>query len=317
MNDMVTIVIPVYKVEDYIENTLRSVVAQSYKYIEVILVDDGTPDASVVVAEAFLKDKDVNWKVIHQNNSGLSAARNRGIAEAKGDWIICVDSDDYIVPETVECLLLEAKKHDSLCAFCKYKSVNNENIDAGVIHEGEVKLYSSKVMRQLFLERKIKLIVPGMLLHRSLYEYLQYDTSCPYDEDIHFLWQLLFLCESVVYIDSACYNYLSRSTSMVHTLRPEHYLETSSAYARMVQGFLVKYPSEREIVNCIHPKYRLGGLHVLAKSTEYSVFKQTVFQDGYRKDMNYLLHQKDVKLRLLTLMYCISLRAFYQVCKKG
>lgn len=315
-NELVSVVIPIYKVENYVCNTLESIVNQTYRHIEIVLVDDGTPDQSAVIAENYLKNKDVKWKIIHQKNSGLSAARNTGIAHASGDWIICPDSDDYIAPETIERLLGAAKRGNSLCSFCGYKSVQEEHAKDEVQHDNGEKLYDSKEMKELFLDRRVILLVPGMLAHKSLFANLLFDTSCPYDEDIHFLWRLLFNCQKIAYVDADFYNYLSRGTSMVHTLKPEAYLATSKAYEKMVAELLKKHPDEEKIISCIYPKYRLGGLHVLAKSTQYRDFVNTVKRDGYRKNMSILIQNGDLRLRISTILYIISLRGFYEICKR-
>ena len=86
---LISVVVPVYKVENYIVKTLESIVNQTYSNIELIMVDDGTPDSSVSVAESFLSDKTINWRFIHQPNSGLPTARNNGIKAARGEWVIC------------------------------------------------------------------------------------------------------------------------------------------------------------------------------------------------------------------------------------
>lgn len=312
----VSVVLPVYKVEDYIENTLRSVVNQTYKDIEIILVDDGSPDKSINVAEQFLKNyKDIDWKIIHQENRGLSAARNRGIDNASGEWIICPDSDDYIDPSTISEMLMAAEKYKVDCVFCGHKSVTIDNIDEKSIDVEEAKIFDSTELKTKFLNREIILLVPGMLVRKDKYDKVKFDTSCPYDEDIHFLWRLLFECEKAVYIPTAFYNYLSRSTSMVHTLKPENYLKTSRAYAAMTEQLLKEHPDEDKLILRIHPKYRLGGLHVLAKANDYKTFKKTVMLDGYRKDMGRLIFYKNARLSLYAFLYCVSLKGFYKISR--
>lgn len=316
MGSLVSVVVPVYNVEDCIINVLKSIVAQTYTELELILVDDGTPDQSIVIAEQYLKDKKIEWRVIHKKNAGLSAARNTGIENAKGEFVICPDSDDYIEPRTIEHMVKYAKEQHLSCVFCGHKMVTLENIS--VCDECSVKpvVYEAAKLRKLFLERKIKLLAPGMLLKRNLYEKVQFDPKCPYDEDIHFLWRLLFLDNSYGYIPAPYYHYLSRGNSMVHSLKPKNYLAASRAYAVMVEQLAREYPDEIKLIKRIHPKYRLGGLHVLSKSNDYAVFKDTVIQDGYRKDMLQLIIQPDVKLSLYATIYCVSLRAFYSISRR-
>ena len=314
MNPLVSVVIPVYKVENYITNTLESVVNQTYKNLEVVLVDDGTPDNSVAVAEAFLKDKEINWRFIHQPNSGLPTARNNGIKEAKGEWVICPDSDDYIAPQTIEKMVQTAERLNVSCVFCGFKNVGETNISALPEKEGETIKLNIEDLRRNFLERRIIPLVPGMLLKRCVYDTVKYDKDCPHDEDIHFMWRLFYEIDDIAYIDADYYNYLIRGSSMSHNLKPEAYLKTSQRYKEMTEKLAIKYPTDK-VVPLIWPKYRLGGLHVLAMANDYAVFKSTVMKDGYRKDMAKLVFQRDMKLSLYALIYCLSLRMFYKISK--
>lgn len=315
MSDLVSVVVPVYKVEDVILNTLKSINAQTYKNIEVILVDDGTPDKSAVIAENYLKSTELDWKIIHKKNGGLAAARNTGIQNAKGEWVICPDSDDVIEPWTINEMLTFALNFKVDCVFCGYKSVTIEDVNLFKKEKLNGEIYQSREIRQLFLERKLKLLVTGMLVRKSVYSNLHFEPSCPYDEDIHFLWQLLFIHEKYGYIKNPYYHYFNRSTSMVHSLKPDNYLAASKCYDLLVKDLLKTYPEEKGIIEKIYPKYRLGGAHVLSKANTYEVFKDTVMKDGYRKDMSKLIFQRNLKLSAYSLLYCTSLRLFYYVSR--
>lgn len=314
MNDLVSIVVPVFKVEAVIERTLRSIVDQTYKNIELILVDDGSPDNSIELAANYLKDKELNWRVVHQDNQGLPSARNNGIKEACGDWVICPDSDDFIAPQTIEKMLLAAHQSETECVFCGFKIVHDHNYDELPRHEGRVIVYEMPKMRKMFLERKLIVLVPGMLLKKSVFDIVEFDKDCPHDEDVHFMWRLFYTIKKIAFIDADYYNYYLRTTSMSHTLKPEAYLKTSERYEVMEVFLKKEYPAD-EVVPLIYPKYRLGGLHVLAKSTDYETFRKTVKEDGYRKDMSRLVFQPNMKLSLYALVYCMSLSLFYKISR--
>lgn len=316
MEKLVSVVIPVYKVEAYIMNILESIVSQTYDEIELILVDDGSPDRSIEIAEQYLQNKDIDWRIIHKENAGLSAARNTGIENARGEFVICPDSDDYIEPNTIEQMMQYAQEHHLSCVFCGYKMVTLEDISMCREYPARKIVYDASKIRTLFLERRIKLLVPGMLLKKSIYDKIKFDPKCPYDEDIHFLWRLLFLEKSYGYISAPYYHYLSRSNSMVHSLKQQDYLAASKAYAGMVKTLAKLYPNEMKLIKKIHPKYRLGGLHVLSKSNDFKTFKETVIRDGYRKNMRYLIVQPNMKLSVYALIYCVSLRAFYLISRR-
>lgn len=118
---LVSIITPVYKVEEYLDRCMESVVNQTYANLEIILVDDGSPDRCPQMCDDWAK-KDKRIKVIHQENKGLSGARNTGIRESKGDWLYFLDSDDYITPECIQ-LMVECVNNypnvDIVYAGCK------------------------------------------------------------------------------------------------------------------------------------------------------------------------------------------------------
>ncbi len=110
MNDLVTVVVPIYNVEKYLERCILSLIHQTYRNLEIILVDDGSPDNCPQMCDDYAK-KDSRIKVIHKQNAGLGMARNTGIEQATGEYICFFDSDDYIAPDTIEIGLLAAKEH--------------------------------------------------------------------------------------------------------------------------------------------------------------------------------------------------------------
>ena len=122
MRELVSVIVPVYNVELYLKFCVESIIMQTYENLEIILVDDGSKDGSPHICDAFL-NKDKRVRVIHQQNQGLSAARNAGIEVARGKYFTFVDSDDYIRKDMIERLvnLVERKKVDIAC--CEYEEV--------------------------------------------------------------------------------------------------------------------------------------------------------------------------------------------------
>lgn len=119
MDEVISVIIPVYNAEKHLEKCVRSVFSQTYRNLEIILVDDGSTDNSLVICEG-LKKVDSRVLVIHQNNGGVSSARNKGLDVASGDYIGFVDSDDWIEPKMYETLYHLAKKHRADIAACGY-----------------------------------------------------------------------------------------------------------------------------------------------------------------------------------------------------
>lgn len=127
----VSIIIPVYNVEKYIRQCLESVINQTYKNIEIIVINDGTKDGSMKIVEEYLEDKRI--KIINKNNGGLSSARNKGIEEATGEYIYFLDSDDWIEKDTIEVLVKNSKDVDIIEAnffyFDEITKIKEKNKD--------------------------------------------------------------------------------------------------------------------------------------------------------------------------------------------
>jgi glycosyltransferase involved in cell wall biosynthesis len=130
---MVSVIVPVYNVESYLEKCLDSIVNQTFRNIEIILVDDGSTDISHQIMEVYA-DKDQRVTLIHQSNKGVSAARNTGLFQAKGDYILFVDSDDYIIPETISTLYKRAIDTDAEIIIGKAFRFNHEGSKVHFYH---------------------------------------------------------------------------------------------------------------------------------------------------------------------------------------
>ncbi len=311
-NELVSVVMPVYNVENYIRNSLESIVNQTYSSIEIILVDDGSTDSSIEVAKDYLKGKDIKWQILTQENKGLSAARNNGIRRASGEWVICPDSDDYLVSGAIERLLYAAKKYNTECASCNIKRVDLEHLKDDLhLRDDEVYLPIDKC-KELFFAKTIGIVAPGTLIKKSLFNRVVFDEQCPYTEDTHFLWRLFYEIKSMVFITGDYYNYLQRSGSIIHNLKKDNYLKTSKKFDELSELLSYRFPDDN-YVRRIAPRQRLGALHVLASCNDYKSFKEAVIEDGYRRDMSKLVFCRNFKVMSIALLFCISLRLFYRV----
>ena len=124
---LLSIIVPVYKVENYLQKCIDSILAQTFTDFELILVEDGSPDGCPALCDAAAA-KDARIRVLHQKNGGLSAARNAGLDVARGEWIGFVDSDDYIAPEMYETLYKAVQNTGADLALCDYAAVDEAGI---------------------------------------------------------------------------------------------------------------------------------------------------------------------------------------------
>ena len=116
---LVSVVVPVYQAQDYLNQCVQSVLRQTYPHLEIILVDDGSPDACPALCDAYAAQNE-RIRVIHKENGGLSSAREAGIQNASGDYIMVVDSDDWIEPDTVASCIEVAQRDNAGCVMFGY-----------------------------------------------------------------------------------------------------------------------------------------------------------------------------------------------------
>lgn len=215
--DKISIIVPVYKVEDYLENCVNSLLNQSYINIEIVLVDDGSPDSCPKLCENYAR-VDSRVKVIHKENGGLSSARNAGIVAATGKYITFIDSDDYVNIHYIEILVNAMQRYDTDIAVCSYDIVSPEKVNSeDVISELEYK----KMSRDEFIETALygkgfSVSAWGKLYKRSMFSELRYMEGILY-EDLQIFPHIAKMIYSAVYVDAKLYYYTIRPNSIINS----------------------------------------------------------------------------------------------------
>lgn len=213
MKDLVSVIVPIYKVEEYLQNCIDSILKQSHRNMEIILVDDGSPDNCGRICDEYAT-KDSRIKVIHKENGGLSDARNAGIRIALGDYITCIDSDDYISSDFIEYLLnlLVYNKADiSICGFIKTARMNEQEQPGGDI----IQLYSNQnALCEMLYAKVFTTSAWGKLYKSELFRDIEYPIG-KYSEDMFTTYRLMEKCDKIVYGNKVCYYYLRRANSIL------------------------------------------------------------------------------------------------------
>lgn len=216
MNDLISVVVPIYNVEKYLEKCLNSILKQTYKNIEVILVDDGSPDNCGKICDEYaLKDKRI--KVIHKINGGLSDARNAGINIATGKYITFIDSDDFITKESIEILyqnIIKYKKDISIGQINTFDDEKNINIE--FVKENISEYKTKEAMEQLLYNTKYTSSTAGKLFLTSLFKNIKFPYGKKY-EDLATVYRLIFNSNGVVVTNQIVYNYfVARENSIMN-----------------------------------------------------------------------------------------------------
>lgn len=238
--DLISVIVPIYKVEAYLDRCVRSIVVQTYENLEIILVDDGSPDKCPAMCDAWA-EKDSRIKVIHKENGGLSDARNAGLAVATGEYISFIDSDDYIAPEFVA-ELHEAMLHTGAdIAECATAYVDE---DGNILRQREVtpvaQMDKLEALRRLVLEDGIYQTVWNKLYRRDVIDGILFEKGKHHEDDF-WTYQVFDRMEKLAVAERPMYYYLQRSGSIIGAGYTAKRLDGLEArFLRM--EYLQKYP---------------------------------------------------------------------------
>lgn len=229
---LISVIVAVYNIEGYVERGVASILNQTYRNLEIILVDDGSTDDSGVLCDQMAQN-DERVITIHKANGGPADARNAGIAAAKGSYIGFVDGDDWIDEDMYEKMLGALSEHQADIAVCRYRQVHKDfvednSVDRVIVFEGQEALQYYVEERK---EYDIQNAAWNKLYRREILENVSFPSGKWY-EDIMFATAALSRARRCVYLDTACYNYIiDREGSIMNThINPRTFTDQIPAY---------------------------------------------------------------------------------------
>ena len=248
-NPLITVIIPVYNVEKYLPECLDSVLAQTYQNLEIIVVNDGSTDSSGEICEYYAK-KDSRIRLIVQKNAGLSAARNAALDVAQGEYIICVDSDDYVTEDYIFYLYNLLKKSNADLSICLAQEFFNDD-NKVVIERGEaenIQIYDSiTALKKFLLQEGILPSAWGKLYKKELFQSVRYPIGLYY-EDLGTLYKILLSCKKVVCSKQKKYYYRQHRSSIMNSSFSEKKLDRIRIAEQMRKDICSVYPEAKEWV---------------------------------------------------------------------
>lgn len=213
MEELISIIIPVYNVEKYLEKCVDSIINQTYKNIEIILVDDGSKDNSGKLCDS-IKEKDDRIKVIHKQNGGLSDARNAGLKIAKGKYIGFVDSDDYVAEDMYQTLYSLSRENNADISIVSYYEIYGGKV-ISARDSKNLEVYDKiDAMKEVLIDRSIQSYAWNKLFKRELFEDIEFPTNKNF-EDIATTLLLFEKANTVVLLEDPKYYYVRRDDSIV------------------------------------------------------------------------------------------------------
>jgi glycosyltransferase involved in cell wall biosynthesis len=213
MNKLVSIIVPIYNVEKYLHRCVHSILKQTYRNIEIILVDDGSPDRCGEMCDEYASlDKRV--KVIHKENGGLSDARNMGINISRGCYISFIDSDDWIHEKYIEILVDILEKGNADISVCGFLKTSVEDFTRAPLNEHIFEFTNIEALEQLYGEFSTQLVVAwGKLLKKSLLQNIRFPIGRLH-EDVFTTYKIIYEAKKVVFTTNQLLYYWQREESI-------------------------------------------------------------------------------------------------------
>lgn len=219
MNGVISVIIPVYNVAEYLPQCMDSLLAQDYEKLEVILVDDGSKDNSGAICDAYAT-KDSRVKVIHQPNGGAAAAKNAGLRAATGEYLTFLDSDDYLEPNVYGYMMDILRSENADAVQCAFRDVWKSRSQDCIIYPGREMVDSDEYLRRLTVDFSCALLW-NKLYRRELYEGVFFEEGHKIDDE-YFTYQGFLKDRKIVFDDRVIYNYRRRASSVMSSPAAAH-----------------------------------------------------------------------------------------------
>lgn len=269
----ISIIVPIYKVESYIEKCIDSILNQTFTDFELILVDDGSPDRCPQICDEYAK-KDGRIKVLHKENGGLSDARNAGIEIATGKYIAFVDSDDYVAPDMYEKLYKLIESNDCDMAICRAVIVKEqeepvyEDAESVQVMDGDTANY------QMIYKRLFGVNAWNKLYKRELFNNIRFPKGLLY-EDMATAYAFIGECNKIVYSPMKKYAYMQRSGSIMNLTGYMVSSDKVEIIEKMISYFKMRNIKGKEEINVgavrflLEDIYKMASCGNLTKNKEY------------------------------------------------
>lgn len=294
MKDLISVVIPVYNVELYLKRCVDSIINQSYKNIEIFLVNDGSTDSSGDLCDELSKlDKRIN--VLHKENGGLSDARNYGIEHARGNYIVFVDSDDFVNKKYIEYLynMIIANRADiSVCNYeFYYDDTKNNRIGIENLPENII-LDKYDAIKQLVEDELINSFAWNKMYSISLFRKIKYPKG-KIMEDVGTTYKLFDKAEKIVIGNKPMYYYYQRSNSILHKKKSKFYIDYFELVNERYEYLKKEYPNMNS--NYYKMMYYLLTFYIVKDKQVENYLKDSNIKEKI-KELRQELKLKNIKM---------------------
>lgn len=270
---LISVIVPIYGVEKYLNQCVESLVRQTYQNLEIILVDDGSPDNCGNICDEWAK-KDTRIKVVHKENGGLSDARNAGFAVATGEYLSFIDSDDYVEPTFIEKLYTALIEHDADIAECGTRYVSETGEELKVRESQDRQFIPLNALEMLIKQKGLYQTVWNKLYTRDVVGDVLFAKG-KYNEDEFWTYKIFDRAKKIVSISDVLYNYLQRGSSIIGVGYNIRRLDGLDALFERMQ-YLSKYEELKNLLCQSFPLESLWHLQSVMRALKGEERKQTV-----------------------------------------
>lgn len=316
---LISVIVPIYKVEKYLDNCVKSIQNQTYKSLEIILVDDGSPDSCPELCDRFA-EVDERIKVIHKVNGGLSDARNTGINVATGDYITFVDSDDFLLEDMIETLYCLSEKYNADFVMCKKMDCGDDDILGTIVPPSDssnIKVFEGREKMAAYLKtNQIETTAWKKLYKRYLLDDLRFPKG-KLHEDAFTTYKLVDIANKIVVTNKVGYVYRNNPQSIMNSgfsLKRLHSIEAKQEQLKFIEE---KYPELRKfacaevIYTCNFCLREMVKKDFLEKDIEEML--QVLYRKYYREYLT--VNNVSVKGKIVALAAMISTRVARKILK--
>jgi glycosyltransferase involved in cell wall biosynthesis len=269
MGEQISVIVPVYNVAPYLKRCVNSICKQTYRELEILLIDDGSVDESGVICDELAKTDD-RIRVIHQENGGLSSARNTGLNQCTGEYIAFVDSDDWISPIMIETLYRLCTRYAAQIAECGYHLVYKNGIREETKCTGQVmECDAIEAIRLLHMWKFFRSTVWNKLYHCSVLKGMQFPVG-KLHEDEFFTWKALLKAKKLISADTSLYFYDKTRENSITAKISEKTLDGFDAFEERIEE-IWSNPKLHSLIESVNNAYTWTAMEKLSQCSKAGI----------------------------------------------
>lgn len=309
----VSIIVPVFQAEEFIDRCVESILKQDYHNIDIILINDGSTDKSSEICDEYARTY-TNVKVIHQVNKGVSSARNAGIIASSGDYLMFVDSDDTIKSNAVSLLVNTALEYDAQMVSAVKSYVDLGNKESCKYDDGKISVFDgeSSIRMSLEYERQTNSVC-AKLFDRAFFSGIMFEEGRSINEDGYFLFECYALCPKVVQYNKSIYCYYFREKSSSRCDFSEKYFDMIY-FSNKKKDYIYKYlPHLIDLANSMEISTHLFFLEVLCRTKDKKYNQQQKSSIEIVRHGFFSYHSHNSHERIMARIVTFGLYPLYKV----